>query len=101
MVGDGIEYVARQGPREVPANQVELLTGRLATVHEIGAPGQIDGGLCERFVHRNQSRTVARNARLIAEGLLERLPENDRGVFDRVVHIDVNVTAGAHLKVNE
>ena len=45
----------------------------------------------QRLFHRQREVPVAADARLVAQGLLERLAEADADVFDRVVLIDVQV----------
>ena len=56
--------------RVVRADQLDDL--RLA-VHDVGAAGQVDGGLHEGLVERHQRVAEAADARLVAEGLAQRL----------------------------
>ena len=66
----------------------------LAGVHAVRAPGHVDDGLRERLVHRDPGVAEAADARLVAEGLLERLPEHDGDVLDGVVRVDRDVAGG-------
>ena len=99
--GDGFEDVAHHGAGEVTADQVELEPGRLPLMHEVRAPGNIDDSLDEGLVERHDSVTVAGDAGLVPEGLLDRLAEQDADVLDSVVHVDLDVAAGAHGEVGE
>src|SRR5690625_4793155 len=101
VVRNRFEYVARERAGEVAPNEVKFLARGLTAVHEVGTPRQIDGGLGQRLIHRNQGLAVPGDASFIAQRLLERLPKHDRGVFDRVVDINIDVTSGAHLQINE
>ena len=91
--GDRLEHVAHHRPGEVAADEVVLEARRLAGVHEVRAPGDVDDGLHERLVERHEGVAEARDARLVAERLLDRLAEDDADVFDGVVHVDLGVAA--------
>ena len=80
------------------ADQVELESGRLAGVHEVRATGDVDDGLHERLVERHERVAVAGDARLVAEGLPDGLPEHDADVLDRVVHVDLGVARGRTVR---
>ncbi len=75
--------------------------GGLAGVHEVGATADVDDGLRERLVERDEGVAVARDARLVAERLADRLAEHDRDVLDGVVRVDVGVARRAHGEVGE
>src|SRR5437879_6392403 len=64
-----------------------------------GASAEIDGGHSHGFVHRHEEISGAQNAALGAEGLVEGLAEDDTDIFDGVVLIDVEITAGFELEV--
>ena len=55
--------------------------------------GQVDGGLHERLVERDQRVAEPADAGLVAERLAQRLAERERGVLDGVVGVDLEVAA--------
>jgi hypothetical protein len=63
-------------------------------VHDIRAPGEVDRRLHQRLVQRDQRITEPADAGLVAERLAQRLAQGDGGVLDRVVSVDLQVTAG-------
>jgi hypothetical protein len=65
------------------------------------APGEIDGGLHERLVHRHEGGAVADDALLVAQRLLERLAQHDADVLDRVVDVHLDVAAGLDGEIHE
>ena len=62
--------------------------------------GEIDHHARQRLVERHVGVTVAANADLVAERLLQRLPERDADVLDRVVRVDVEITLRADGEVD-
>src|SRR5690606_35898563 len=56
-------------------------------------------GVRQRLVHRDPGITEPADALLVAEGLPQRLAEDDRGVLDGVVGVDVGVPAGLDPQV--
>ena len=65
----------------------------------VGAAGQVEGDLDQRLVERVHAAGEATDAGLVAERLLERLPEDDADVLDGVVAVDVEVAGGLHGEV--
>ena len=60
----------------------------------VRAAAEVDGGACERVVHRHDRVAVARDAAPVAERRVERLAERERRVLGRVVVAGLEV-AGA------
>ena len=98
---DRLEGVAHERAREVAADEVVLEAGGLAGVDEVRAPADVDDRLRERLVERDERVAVARDARLVAERLADRLPEHDRDVLDGVVGVDVGVAGRAHREIGQ
>src|SRR5262245_16061764 len=71
---------------------------KLRLEDEKRSPAEIDGHFGIRFVHRQQE-AVALNAALVAERLLERLPERQRNVLDGVVLVDVEIARALHVEL--
>lgn len=67
--------------------------------HEIISPAQIERARDKRLVHRQREVAVARDARFVAQGLLECLADRDARVFDGVVIIDMQVAIGFDREV--
>ena len=88
---DRFEGVPHQRPGEVAADEVQLETGRLAAVDQVGPAADIDHGLGEGLVERHERVAVARDAGLVAESRTDRLAQHDRHVLHRVVRVDVGV----------
>ena len=99
--GDRLEDVPHHRPGEVAADEVVLESGRLARVHEVRATRDVDDGLGERLVERHERVAVAGDAALVAERLADGLAEHDADVLDGVVHVDLDVAAGAHGEVGQ
>ena len=66
---DRLEDVPGQRTGEVAADQVVLLPGRLAAVHQVGTAGDVDDGLGERLVQRHQGVAEPADAGLVAQRL--------------------------------
>src|SRR5216683_2225185 len=96
--GERLQDVPGQGGIELAHERGH--PGRLA-MHDIGPPGQVDGGLGQRFVQRDRGVPEPAQARLVAQGDRERLAERQRGVLDRVVRVDVQVPVGPHREVEQ
>src|SRR5205085_10532143 len=77
------------------------LAARLDPIDEIEAPRQIDDRTTQRLVHRHYRRAVTRDAPFVAERLLERLPQSDRDVFDRMMIVNLKVAATSNLKIKQ
>ncbi len=56
-----------------------------------GPPGEIDHGAREGLVERGEGRAEAGDAAPLPERLIERLPERQRAVLDRVVVVDLEI----------
>ena len=69
---------SRRSARAIPGS------GSIAS--SANAPAaEVDGGACERVVHRHDRVAVAGDPAAVAEREVERLPERERRVLDRVV----------------
>jgi hypothetical protein len=69
--------------------------------HEESPPAQVNRGRDECFVHRDRRVAVPPDARLVAERLLDRLPQADADILDRVVGVDVQVALRLHGEVDQ
>src|SRR5690606_3211225 len=61
----------------------------------------VDDGLSERLVERDERVAVTRDPRLVTESLADRLAEDDRGVLNRVMDIDVRITRGYDREIGQ
>lgn len=68
--------------------------------HEV-TTAQIDRSRNKRLFHRQRKMTVATNARLVAERLLDGLSETDSNILDRVMLIDMQIALGRDLQIND
>src|SRR5438105_10456675 len=64
-------------------------------------PGEIDDDARQRFVERNVCMSEAADAFLVTERLLDRLPERDADVLDRVMRIDVQIALCANVEIDQ
>ena len=95
--------VVGQRPEEV----LEQLRGHGAqlaglerdAVMKIGPAREVDHAARERLVQRHVGVSEARDARLVAQRLQERLADHDADVLDGVVGIHVQVALRAHVEV--
>src|SRR5690606_13977500 len=85
----------------VSADEVELESGWLAFVHKIRTTADVDDGLRQCLVKRNERVAVTGDAGLVAECLADRLTEDDRDVFYRVVGVDLRVARGSHGEIGQ
>ncbi len=73
----------------------------------IGSPdqkrsaAQINSGGCQRLIHGKSAFTKATDARFIAQGRDQRLPEADPDIFHGVVSIDVRIAGTGHTEIEE
>ena len=86
---------------EVAADQDILLALRLALVDHIGSAGDVDDRVRQGLVERDGGIAEAGDARLVTQCLTQRLAEDDRGVLDRVVDVDVDVAGRLDAEVDE
>ena len=96
FVGECLKELLAEGEVEV----ADVPVGGMAEVgHEVWAVGEVYGDAHEGFVHREDEEAVAVHAGLVADGLLDGLPEDDADVFYGVVVVDVYVALGLDLEV--
>lgn len=69
--------------------------------HAVRAAGDVDGRVREGFVHRDEAVAEPTNTALVAERLVERVTEDDRGVLDGVVCLDLDVAWACTVRSNE
>ena len=74
---------------------------RLAPVDEVRPAGDVDDGLDEALVERDGGVAEAGDAALVAEGLAQRLAEDDGDVLDGVVDVDLDVAGRPDGEVDE
>ena len=68
---------------------------------EARSPGQVDDHPRQGLVQRHVGVAVAADARLVAGGARESLPEGDADVLDGVVRVDVQVALRLDLEVDQ
>ncbi len=94
---------ARDRPEELLREVgVETLdrAGRQVALEDAQRPaGDVDDGGGARLVHRHGRLAVARDPAAVAERLVERLPEDDPDVLDRVVRTGLQVAARRYVQV--
>lgn len=98
---DGLENVAGQGTGEVAANQVVLLAGRLAAVHQVWAAGDVHHSVGKRFVQRHGGFAEPADPGLVAQGGPQHLTEGNGHVLHCVVDVDVGVARGLDRHVDQ
>ena len=74
---------------------------RRGAVLEVRAAGEIDDDAGQSFIHGEVSVAVAADAALIAESPGKGLAEDDPGILDGVVEVDLNVAVGIHLQIDQ
>ena len=72
----------------------------LDLVVQVRPAGQVEGDIHERLVERQRDRREAADPRLGAERLGESLSEDDAGVLDGVVGVDLEVSPRLDLEVH-
>ena len=77
--------------REIDIECADHWTGERNVVLEPRTAGQVEHHPRQRLVERNVGMAVARESRLVAERLLDRLTECDADIFDGMVRIDVQI----------
>ena len=95
------KHVAGERAGVLPTDDRGDLPVGLAGVHEVGTSGDVDDGLGERLVQRDEGVAVAADADLVAERFAQCLAEADRGVLDGVVRVDVDVALGTNREVDQ
>ena len=70
-------------------------------INQMRATTDIDDDAGQRFVHRENKKTVTLDPDLVAERLFEGLPEHEPHILDRVVVVDLDVALGLHRQVEE
>jgi hypothetical protein len=98
---DGLEDVPGQRAREVAADQVILLPGGLATVHQVGPARDVNDGVCQCLVQRHGGLAEAADPGLVAQSGAQHLAERDGNILDCVVDVNVGVAGGLDGHVDE
>src|SRR5260370_8936801 len=73
--------------------------GDLGIHYAIGPSSEINRSGRESFVHGHQEKTGTQNAALGAESSLHGFAEGDADVLDRVMLVNIEVAAGAHVEI--
>jgi hypothetical protein len=94
---DGLEELLHELGLEVG----DPLAGKRHVVGEKRAARQVDRDLGQGLVHRHRRRGEPRDARPPAQGLVDRLPERDADIFNRVVQVHVHVAARLDDQVHQ
>ena len=98
---DGFHDVANERAGEMSADHAVFEAFRLSGAHHVRTAGDVNNGLGERLVQRNSGIGEPADATLVAERLTQGLAEDDCGVFDRVMHVDVGVAARLDVQVDK
>jgi hypothetical protein len=77
------------------------IVGALASYTSTGLLADIDDDARQRFIHRQQEKSVAANAELVAQRLLEGLAEHQPNILHGVVVIDCHIALGLHREVEQ
>lgn len=97
--------IAREGMEELleefGIHLADLVTAEVHLPDKIGALAEVDGGAGQRLVHRDIGMAEARDAGKIAEGFCDGLADDDAGVLDRVVEVDMGITLAAYFQVDQ
>src|SRR5215831_18774573 len=95
--GEGAEEVLQQ-------IEVEVRYSRPPQRHiedEVGPARDVDGGVEEGLVHGQERRTIAHDARAVAERLAEGLAQTDAHVLHRVVKIHVEIALSLDGEIHQ
>jgi hypothetical protein len=84
--------------RKGGANHIRLPRG---TILDEGTTAQINDHPRQRFVHRKIRTTVPHQTHFIAQGLPHRLPQHNADILHRVVEVDVQISFGGHLQIDQ
>ncbi len=76
----------------------DLLAREVDLVVQVGASGQVQGDVDQDLVQRHADGREAPHARLVPQGVADRLAERYPDVLDRVVGVDLEVAAAADLE---
>ncbi len=97
----GIDEALEELAHQVHVEVTDSCTRVLDPVLEAGSAGEVDDDSRQRFVERHVSVPVAGDAALVAECFGEGLAEHDAGIFHRVMGVDGEIAAGAHVQVEQ
>ena len=101
-VGGGVDGEgAQEFLDELEGESVDGLDVGGGAVFEERAAAEVDDGAAEGFIHGDVSAAVADEAAFFSEGLGEALSEDDAGIFDGVMEIDVDIALGGDLEIEE
>lgn len=101
VVGQCFEEVLVDDCRVVSADDGGEDVVGFAAHDEVGAAGQVDDGFAERFIHGHGGGAEAGYAAFVAECIVDGLAEDDGGVFDGVVAVDLGVAGGVDADIDE
>src|SRR5205085_1135971 len=99
FVRERFEELLDERERKIFVDQQHLAIHRYVE-HEERTAREIDDDARERFIEGHVCVAEATDAGFIAERFRERFAEHERGVFDGVVIIDVDVARGANVEID-
>src|ERR1700722_19307854 len=97
VAGEGLEKFAH----ELRIETTDLLGRKLGPKDKERSARHVERDAGQRFVHRQQTVGVARQASLVAERLRQSLAERDAYVFDRMMIVDVAIALGSNFHVDK
>ena len=75
------------------------MVGEGDLIDEEGTVADVEYDACKAFIHGQKKKTIATNALLVTQGLLEGETKYDARVLDRVVVINAKVTRGLYPQI--
>ena len=88
-------------PNQVQREAANALTAERELDDRVRPTPDVDGRVCERFVHRNAGVAEPANACAIPESLRERRAQHQRDVLDRVVLVDFEVARCPNRQIEQ
>ena len=79
----------------------DLVANKINLPDQVGTFAQVYSRAAQRFIHWQIGVAITGNPGKIAQRLGNRLANNDAGIFNRVVAINVQVALGADMQVDE
>ena len=95
MVGESLEELVDQVDVELP----DPGTPEVDAVLDSRAPGKVDHHARQGLIQRHIGMPVTHDPLLVAQRLLERLPQGDADVFDAMVIVDMQIAFGTDIDI--
>ena len=96
-----VRKTAEKLPEEVHIKTAHLGPRPFDLAKQPGAPGKVDDDPAERLIQGNITVAIAGNSALVSDRLFKGHTQRNPHILNRVVVIDVHVTLGLDLKVNQ